>query len=512
MESAASRPATPSAVPVPVPVPGRPPAARSARADGRDGSRPSTRFGLWARADLLIAGGLFLFAAILRLGYILWAPVFIGGDSLQYYQPVYDFLNGHGFTLSLKRPPAYPALVLAMQTLFGTSFIPIVVVHHLLGAATVALTYGLGRLTFGRAAGVLAGVLVAISGQMMRWEHFLMSEALFTFCYILAVFLLVLGLRRPGPWPWVWAGLAIGLAILARSAGQALLLVVPPALLLVERAWRPAVAKTAIVLAACALVILPWMIRNQVVHGAFTTAGAAGQNLVTYTAILHRPEFSFEDPLVVALDADPKTATARQIIQKAMEDKLAKPQLDVTGLGIHNRIMEETRMSQAQADAVMRQIALRAIASRPTVYLRNTLEDFGEIFRSREEDLRYHWDLWSSRGWRGPFARFVGPATPEQEASFGRLAALDGLYHPARAWLPLAALFLVGVAIALLVPAHRPALLLALAAVTVILVSAGTVGVVPRYRLPADPLINVVAMGGLVSATAHLRRRRRPSR
>ena len=463
------------------------------------------------RPDLLIAAGLFLFAAVLRLAYVAWAPVFIGGDSLQYFQPVHDFLNGRGFTLSLKRPPAYPAMILAFQVVFGASFVPVIVAQHLLGAGTVALTYGLGRLTFGRRAGLLAAFLVAIAGPMMRWEHFLMSEALFIFCHTLAVFLIVLGLRRRDAWPWIGAGLAVGLAILSRSAGQVLLLAIPPALLVVERAWRPALRKTALVAGACALLIVPWMARNWWVHGAFTTAGAAGQNLITYTAIIHRPDFSFEDPLVTALDADPKKAAARRIVQKAMEDKLAKPQLDVTGLGIHNRIMEETRMSQAQADAVMREIALRAIASRPIAYVRNTLEDIAEIFRGREEDLRSHWDLWSSRGWRGPLARFVGPASPEQEAAFGRLAVLDGLYHPARAWAPLAVLFGLGVALALVVPAWRLALVVAFAAAALIVIGAATVGPIPRYRLPPDPLINVVAMGGLVGAY-DLVRRRLPSR
>ena len=69
-------------------------------------------------------------------------------------------MQGRGFTLSLKRPPAYSALLLASQTMFGSSFVPIVVAQHLMGAAVVALTYGLGRMTFGRSAGALAAVPV----------------------------------------------------------------------------------------------------------------------------------------------------------------------------------------------------------------------------------------------------------------------------------------------------------------------------------------------------------------
>lgn len=474
--------------------------------------RPFTATRVRAHPDLLIAGGIFLVAAVLRLLYVAWAPVFIGGDSLQYYQPVYDLVNGKGFTLSLKRPPAYPALILAMQGIFGTSFVPIIVVQHVLGAAGAALTYGMGRLIYGRLAGALAALLVAFCGPLMRWEHFLMSEALFTFTFVLAAFFIVLGLKRPGLWPWVAAGLAIGLGMLTRSAGQVLLFAVPPALLLVERAWRPALQKSAVLFAACALLTVPWMVRNYAVHKAFTVAGAAGQNLVTYTAIHHRPDFSFEDPLVMAIDTDAKKAEARRIVQQAMEDKLAKPQRDVTGLGVHNRIMEETKMSQTEADAVMRDIALRAIASRPLVYVRHTLEDFAEILLAREEDLRSHWDLWESRGWRGPMSRFIGPATPEQEASFGRLAVVDGIYHPARAAVPLAVLLGLGIVFALIYPAQRPALVLAFASLSIILVSAATVGVVPRYRLPPEALIDVVAMGALTTLISlAVRRLRRPA-
>jgi 4-amino-4-deoxy-L-arabinose transferase-like glycosyltransferase len=89
-------------------------------------------------------------------------------------------------------------------------------------------------------------------------------------------------------------GVAVGLGALTRSAGQIVLAVVPVMLLLVTRSWRQTAAKTALALTAFAIITVPWMLRNQAVHGAFTTAGAAGQNLVTYTAIIHRGQFSFE--------------------------------------------------------------------------------------------------------------------------------------------------------------------------------------------------------------------------
>jgi hypothetical protein len=156
---------------------------------------------------------------------------------------------------------------------------------------------------------------------------------------------------------------------------------------------------------------------------------------------------------------------ARLIVQQNMEDKIARPNKDVTGLGIFNRIRDETRWSEARADNAMREIAVRAILSRPLVYLRNTLEDAWEIAvaddSSVDATLRYHWDLWQSRNWRGPLSRYVGPATPEQEAAFDRLAVVDGLYHPKQLAVPLVFLFLAGTALALLNPAWRPVLAVA---------------------------------------------------
>jgi hypothetical protein len=68
----------------------------------------------------------------------------------------------------------------------------------------------------------------------------------------------------------------------------------------------------------------------------------------------------------------------------------------------------------------------------------------------------------------------------------------------------------VGVGLALFVPRWRPVLALALAALGLIGIHAATVGAVPRYRVPAEPLIDVVAMGALVIlvtwAAARLRR------
>jgi 4-amino-4-deoxy-L-arabinose transferase-like glycosyltransferase len=497
-------------------------------------ARPALRR-LATHPDVLLSVGLFGLALVPRVLFVLWAPVFIGGDSAQYFQPVYDLMTSGKFTLSLKRPPIYPWMIYAEQQLFGPSFVPLIAFQHLLGALGVVLTYWIGRLAWdgprpgplpggegasglavGRWAGALAAVLVAFSSPTLRWEHFLMTEGPFAFLFTLVVLLIVLGLRRRGWWPWAAAGFALGLAILTRSAGQVALLVVPPMVLLVDRSWRAAVWKTALTFAVCGVVIVPWMLRNQAVHGAFTTAGAAGQNLVTFVAIIHRPDFSFDEPLVTAVDVDPTMAFARKQIKQEMEDKIARPNKDVTGLGIFNHIRDETRMSEREADRAMQEIAMRAILARPLVYARhvadNTLDIFLADTSKADESLERQWSLGEELGWqRQPFRRYLELPTPAQEAAFPYLAMLDGVYQPARPAGLLLGLFVVGVLLALRVPRWRPVLAVALAALALIGVHAATVGAVPRYRVAVEPLIDVVAIGALVVivswAISRLRRR-----
>lgn len=469
---------------------------------------------LVSHPDVLLSVGVLLLALVPRLLYAIWAPVFIGGDSAQYFMPVYDLINSGKFTLTLKRPPVYSWLIYASQTLFGPSFVPLIAFQHLLGAIGVVLTYWIGRLAWGgtparstiavgRWAGGLAAVLVALSSPTLRWEHFLMTEGPFAFLFTLVVFLIVLGLRRPGWWPWVAAGLVLGVSILTRSAGQIAFFIMPPMVLLVERSWKSAIWKTGLAFAVCAVVTVPWMLRNQAVHGAFTTAGAAGQNLVTFVAIIHRGEFSFDEPLVTAVDVDPKMAFARQQIKREMQDKIERPNKDVTGLGISNHIREETKMTEREADRAMQDIAMRAILSRPLVYARHVVENVFLIFMADtstvDETLERHWDMWEEVSWnRQPLRRFVELPTPAQQAAYPYLAVLDTIYQPARAAGLSLALFTIGIGLALFKPQWRPVLAVALAALGLVAIHAATVGVVPRYRVSVEPLIDVTAMGALV--------------
>jgi peptidoglycan/LPS O-acetylase OafA/YrhL len=126
-----------------------------------------------------------------------------------------------------------------------------------------------------------------------------------------------------------------------------------------------------------------------------------------------------------------------------------------------------------------------------------------------DETLEKHWSYtrWDVVGWREHLRRFVVPPTRWQESMYPYLAALDSIYQPTRTAGIVVALFVGGVLLAVIQPRYRLILALALATLGVIGIHAATVGVVPRYRMSVEPLINVVAMGALVVMVSWAQRR-----
>ena len=138
----------------------------------------------WALLLIVLA------AVSLRLAFFYRTPVFIERDSIAYFQSGYELARGIGSDLQ-GRMAGYPIFLAGTIWLFGEDFHAIAFVQHALGVLTAVLAYLIGRSIFGRAAGLLAGILVALSAPLLIYEHYLLSEALFTFLLTLAVWLLV---------------------------------------------------------------------------------------------------------------------------------------------------------------------------------------------------------------------------------------------------------------------------------------------------------------------------------
>ena len=477
---------------------GRPPGAPFESGDrpGRPAGRP-----LAARAlalDLLCFGAVLLAAVLIRLLFAPRTPFLLMGDSETYLGPAVDLERGAGFDLALKRTPGYPLLVALTLGLFGEDPRLVALAQHALGVATALLTYLLGRALAGPLAGLLAGLAAALAGHLLLYERLIMSETLFTSLLVAALLALVRA-GQGGGWRWALAaGLALGGATLVRPVAQALLVLAPLVLLLGGRGWRGALRGTLLVGLGYGLLLGPWVLWRAA-SSDDAAVGALGQTLIGRTARHDRrdPEtdrgFVFYDPALHDGEADQTRLATRRILQAAANR-------GSSGRAVHPRLRRELSLGEAEADRLMRDLAIEAILRRPGYYLAGTLQRFGRLWVTPPERLSAIWDDQPAivREWED---EDTAPLLDQPAAAVERdqpaAEALVGLFQPAQLSLAWPALFALGLAAALLDRRYRLALGPAAAVLLLMLLSVALVGGVVRYRYPLDPLILVLAAVGL---------------
>src|SRR5688572_7313552 len=246
-----------------------------------------------AHPDLVLVTGLVLVAIVARGALLTRAPLFLRRDSVAYFQVGWELANGLGFDLPLRRTPLYPLFIAGVVWTLGEDLRGLALAQHLLGVVTVVATYFLGRAMFGRAAGALAGLAVALSAPLLIYEHYILAEPLFIPLLVLGLLLVVLAMQREGGGRsvlglYLAGGIVLALAALSRPIGQALLPIGPLAILAhhwrdrgaLRAAARASVLPIALVLLGFALVLVPWSVRGSMTTGRVSGAGAMGQSLI----------------------------------------------------------------------------------------------------------------------------------------------------------------------------------------------------------------------------------------
>jgi hypothetical protein len=485
-------------------------AARPARAAAAWPARLVRRAVEYARAhpDLILLTGLVPVAVVARSVLLTRAPLFLRRDSVAYYQVGWELANGLGFDLPLRRTPLYPLFIAGVVWTLGEDLRGLALAQHLLGVVTVVATYFLGRAMFGRPAGAVAALAVALSAPLLIYEHYILAEPLFMPLLVLGLLLVVLAMRRPGGALYLAGGLVLALAALSRPIGQALLPMAPLAILVdarsVHPAMRPALRAAlrpiALVLLGFALVLVPWAVRGSLTTGRVSGAGALGQSLVG-RIVRHDEGFVLPRPDGPSPYADPRKTEIRALILTQM-NRDARPS------AINHRIREVYGLSEPEADQAMREVAVEIFASQPGRYVEGTLAKLRRLFVGEDERLRVHWatrkdgelrDAWTDEA---SIAHLYSPPSAVQELEYPTAEAVTRIFQPYLwRWL-LVPLALLGLGWGLVRGPRGPTVLLLLTVLALVVPSAALVGYVPRYRYPADPLLAVLAAGGLVAAVA----------
>jgi len=198
-------------------------------------------------------------------------PIGVGGDASFYHSAAnliaqghfyYRRIFGHAYPTAL-HPPLYSILLSVVALLGGVHLLPQRLVGLLLGSASVALIGVLGRRIGNQRTGLVASGLAVVYPPFVTADGSVMSEPLFVLLVLSALLLATTLVKGPTVRRAIAIGAVIGLGLLTRTeAGLLLPLLAWPAV------WGSTAGRAlrlVAVTAAAAVVVAPWVIRNEVV-------------------------------------------------------------------------------------------------------------------------------------------------------------------------------------------------------------------------------------------------------
>ena len=200
--------------------------------------------------------------------------------------PIYP--DEHELSPTALWPPGYPLTLAAIYRVTGDSLNAARLFNIICGATTAALVYLIALKLFGRLEAIIAGTTIAVFPAHVLFTGVLLSETYFGFLLaaILAAFVyFVLDERRPGVVAMIGIGALTAFAGYVRGEFLAYGLVL--AALTLWRWRRDALAPLAGLALGAALIVTPWVVRNQITMGQ-PIAGTTGSGRVAYQG--HNPE------------------------------------------------------------------------------------------------------------------------------------------------------------------------------------------------------------------------------
>ena len=197
-------------------------------------------------------------------------------------------------------PPLF-SFVLAALDLIGvtTADAHRLALAVLSSGAIVAMGF-LGRRLYGTAAGLVAAAIAAVDPLWIQPSGKILSESIYL---VLIPLMLLAALRcidRPSLGRFGVTGLLIGFAALTRSEGAVFLLFLGvPLVIFGSRQWLGRLRWGLVLVAGFAIVLLPWLIRDEIELGGFTVSTNSGTTLI---GAYNRATFAPHNPLYGSFD------------------------------------------------------------------------------------------------------------------------------------------------------------------------------------------------------------------
>ena len=191
-------------------------------------ARAPSRLALMPRGWLIYCG-IGLGALVIRLIYLLDiyaadVSTVLLGDARSYHMWAQGIVAGEwiGDTVFFQAP-FYPYFLAIVYSLFGESNLAVRVIQMILGSGACVLLARAGHYYFGRNAGILAGLILAVYPPAIFFDGIIQKASLTAFLLVMLIFLLGRFMRQPRTWLAFLSGCILGCLALTRE--NALILV-----------------------------------------------------------------------------------------------------------------------------------------------------------------------------------------------------------------------------------------------------------------------------------------------
>ena len=213
-------------------------------------------------------------AFILRIGYIFIFPQekILVGDAVGYDTIAHNLANGSGFSMEPNIPtpiraPGYPFFLSIIYLVFGHSYFIVRIFQAILSALTCVILYYTAKEIFDEKIAKVSAWLLLFYPVLIVYTGLILSETLFTFLFIITVFLLVKGLSSEKNKYFILSGLFLGLSTLTRPVTLLLPFLI---FFLIIITNRNLLSKWLLFFTVFCIVLLPWSIRNYQKFGIIT--------------------------------------------------------------------------------------------------------------------------------------------------------------------------------------------------------------------------------------------------
>jgi 4-amino-4-deoxy-L-arabinose transferase-like glycosyltransferase len=209
------------------------------------------------------------------------------GDAFEYTGIARVMIEDHRFALAptsspeYLRMPGHPTFLAGVMVAFGTP-LAIPLVQIVLVAISACLIYLMGERIFSRMVGIAAALLYALEPTVVFYAQQAFSETFFVFLLLVIVYMLTC-VESFAKRHALLVGVLIGVLTLVRPVG---LYIVPIFLIWLWWKYRTDLKQAAVVMVCCVvgvgIVVVPWMARNDRLAGHFSLSSLGAYNALLY--------------------------------------------------------------------------------------------------------------------------------------------------------------------------------------------------------------------------------------